>query len=105
MGHQAGDVLLQTCGSILKSSLRASDIVARMGGDEFAAILVNTDGETAAAIVDRIYDNIEAYNQENPDLPLSVAIGLATAANGSRPLREVYKEADEKMYSVKNQFR
>jgi len=105
LGHQAGDVLLQTCGSILKSSLRASDIVARMGGDEFAAILVNTDGETAAAIVDRIYDNIEAYNQENPDLPLSVAIGLATAANGSRPLREVYKEADEKMYSVKNQFR
>ncbi|MGI6144115.1 MAG: PAS domain S-box protein [bacterium] len=105
LGHQAGDVLLKTCGTLLKNSLRASDIVARVGGDEFAAILLNTDAEMAAAIVSRIYRNVNAYNEKKPGVPLSVSIGLATAINGLRPLKEVYKEADEQMYSVKNKFR
>ena len=84
--------------------LRASDIVARVGAT-LAAILLNTDAEMAAAIVSRIYRNVNAYNEKKPGVPLSISIGLATAVNGLRPLKEVYKEADEQMYSVKNKFR
>lgn len=106
-GHDMGDELLKACAFVVKSSLRSSDVLARIGGDEFAVLLPSSDRETGQNIVDRITKNIEAYNRENSSLRLSISIGIATADENSYPLRETLKEADNLMYRnkyAKDQF-
>ncbi len=101
MGHDAGDRLLKGCASVMRESLRTSDILARVGGDEFSAILLRTDKVTGEKIVRRIRENINNYNQNNEDLPLGVSIGVATAEKADYSLRELLKRADNMMYRDK----
>jgi diguanylate cyclase (GGDEF)-like protein/PAS domain S-box-containing protein len=101
MGHDAGDRLLQHCAAVLKESLRASDILARVGGDEFSAILARTDKVTAEEIVRRIRENVSIFNQNNKDLPLGISIGVATAERDDIDLLELFKRADNMMYRDK----
>ncbi|MBC7238537.1 MAG: diguanylate cyclase, partial [Chloroflexi bacterium] len=101
LGHEQGDELLQRAARILQGSVRGSDVVARVGGDEFALILPETDRKAAEKAVRRIMDAVEMDNAQHPDLPLSVSVGAATAEDPSRPLREVYTEADDVMYRDK----
>lgn len=106
-GHDMGDELLKACAFVVKSSLRSSDVLARIGGDEFAVLLPTSDRETGQNIVDRITKNIEAYNRENSNLKLSISIGIAIADENSSSLRETLKEADNLMYRnkfAKDQF-
>ena len=98
LGHARGDDLLKQCAEILCRSLRSSDILARVGGDEFAVILPATDSAVSRKIVERIRSNVNKYNQHEPELPLSISIGAATAENNDCPLEEVYRTADERMY-------
>jgi diguanylate cyclase (GGDEF)-like protein len=102
LGHNKGDEMLIRCTEALVSSLRQSDILARIGGDEFAAILPKTDSTEAEAIYARIRATIEAYNQDSTDLPLSISIGMATAnATDSSALLDTLKTADNLMYREK----
>ena len=101
MGHEAGDQLLRAAGDLLYRSLRSSDILARIGGDEFAAILPNTDHETSEKIAKRIRDNIAEHNKEHPDMPMSLSLGLATAENRETPIQATFKKADDLMYRDK----
>jgi diguanylate cyclase (GGDEF)-like protein/PAS domain S-box-containing protein len=102
IGHEQGDQLLVACSELLKKSLRESDILARIGGDEFVVILPSTDYVTGENIVNRIHDNIETFNKSSADhMPVSVSIGIATALNSSKPLQETFKEADDLMYRDK----
>ena len=101
MGHDAGDRLLKGCASVLCESLRASDILARVGGDEFSAILLSTDKVTGEEVVRRIRENINKYNLKNEDLPLGVSLGVATAEKADHSLRELFKRADNMMYRDK----
>jgi diguanylate cyclase len=102
-GHDTGDELLKACASVVKLSLRSSDVLARIGGDEFAVLLPYTGIETGQTIVDRITKNIEAFNDKNSSLKLSISIGLATADGNSSSLQEALKEADNLMYMNKFQ--
>lgn len=61
LGHDHGDSQLQECAQILKHSFRASDILARVGGDEFTALLPKTDLETGDGIVKRIRARLDSY--------------------------------------------
>lgn len=102
VGHKQGDEMLKDCAKILKKSLRCSDIIARIGGDEFVSILPRTDRETAGRIAKRIKTNVEVYNlQENNKIPLSLSLGLATAVDSSKDLEEAFKESDDLMYRDK----
>ncbi len=102
MGHHRGDNYLKACAKILKGSLRGSDVLARVGGDEFAALLPCTGSVFGEQIVSRIYSRIDKYNRNRrTHLPLSVSIGQATSQDGQESLDKTYKDADEHMYRVK----
>ncbi|WP_338834114.1 hypothetical protein MHLNE_04700 [Moorella humiferrea] len=105
LGHAKGDELLQACAGVLKTSLRRSDIVARIGGDEFAAILPKTGEKTGEDLAQRIRSAIEASNKEHPELPLHFSIGVATCQNAAESLEETFKKADDLMYRNKLQNR
>jgi len=101
MGHETGDKLLQHCAAVLKRSLRKSDILARVGGDEFSAILPNTDEVKGEKIIRRIRKNTNAYNKGNEDLPMGISVGVATAEDSKTSLKELFKRTDDMMYRDK----
>lgn len=102
LGHSKGDEMLIASANALRNSLRQSDILARIGGDEFGAILPNTDQASGEAIYNRILENIKTFNSSHTDLPLSLSVGLATVDSAEEAdLHELLKTADEFMYREK----
>ncbi|MBS3780739.1 MAG: diguanylate cyclase, partial [Desulfovermiculus sp.] len=102
LGHHHGDKQLQACAKILLKSFRASDILARIGGDEFAAIMPRTDQKAAERMQRRIQSSIENFNQQPGNhIPLSLSIGLACAHSSNVDLAEIMKQADDRMYQNK----
>lgn len=101
LGHEKGDQLLKATANILNRSVRANDIISRIGGDEFALILPRTGEETAISIGKRISKNVELYREQNPEIPLNLSIGISTSADPSHPIVEIFKEADNNMYRNK----
>ena len=101
LGHKEGDRFILACAAVLKGSMRGSDILARVGGDEFALILTRTSEEKAESIIERIRSQVERYNELQKGLPLSISLGLAVSENPREPLEEVYAAADRVMYKDK----
>ena len=101
LGHQAGDRLLVDVAVILKSCFRENDVVARMGGDEFAVIINPADEGQAAAAIRRINRAVEDYNDDDPVWPISIAIGYAVRQGEDVTLEEIYRRADAMMYANK----
>ena len=100
MGHKKGDELLVAAATSIKRSTRASDMAARVGGDEFVVILPDTGGEMAQKVARRIQDNMDDYNQKHPELLLSISLGWATAESVTGMV-DLFKQADNKMYAEK----
>ncbi len=98
MGHQKGDELIQACARVLSDSLRDEDILARIGGDEFAVLLPETDEVSGKKVIERMLSNIEKHNHECPEIPLSVAVGITTANKPGASLEKTLDSADENMY-------
>jgi len=103
LGHDQGDKILKQCADLLREIFRKSDIVARTGGDEFAALLPKTDKQAAQKIVRRIRTVFDDYNQQaKPNwIPLSISIGISVAENADNDLFVIFKEADDLMYRDK----
>lgn len=100
LGHEAGDNLLKAVARVLNKSFRGVDMVARIGGDEFAVLLPNCDIDAVKGACDRLRSLLNDYNSANPDIPLSLSIGFATKSDAVK-LSEVFKEADNNMYREK----
>ena len=92
-GHGAGDKLIKSVAKLFLRSVRKSDQVIRMGGDEFLLILWNCKMAGAEKLMDRIVK--KASEKE-----ISFSYGLALAEKGKH-MKERIKEADEKMYTMK----
>jgi diguanylate cyclase (GGDEF)-like protein len=100
LGHAEGDKLLQRVAEVLRVAFRPEDVVARIGGDEFAVILPEVDETVAESVVKRLGSRLEEHNRSYPDQPLQWSLGKATGKQGA-PLSEALKEADARMYSEK----
>jgi diguanylate cyclase (GGDEF)-like protein len=101
-GHPEGDRVLRRFARALRESLRSSDLAGRMGGDEFAACLVESDVETAGRFVARLTDHIDELVHSG-ELPPAFAVspGVAhfpTEADGADAL---FRIADERLYAAK----
>lgn len=103
LGHKAGDALLVTAAKVIRSSLRSTDIVARIGGDEFTILLPYSNPEEVKRICLRIQKAIAKYNADILNhLPLSISLGWAVAQNTvNTSMDELFKEADHNMYREK----
>jgi len=98
-GHEEGDRLLRQIALILKESCRKEDIVARMGGDEFAVFLTKTGAEAAGEIIRRIR---HCCSQKSiGPMQLSIALGSVTKDNSSQDMGKILRDAEEKMYQTK----
>jgi|GEM_PF-2021977 len=101
LGHDTGDAILVAVGGILQDSFRQEDCVARAGGDEFLILLPETSEDELSEVVKRIQDRLDKYNTVNPNLPISLSIGSATALDSSGWFK-MLKTADELMYDNKS---
>ncbi len=103
-GHLFGDRVLTWTAELIRSTLRASDIPARYGGDEFAIILPETDGEEATRAAERI---LEAFRdqafvgEQRGPVPIGASIGVATFPADGRTATELIAAADAALYRVK----
>ncbi|WP_211258245.1 sensor domain-containing diguanylate cyclase [Sphingomonas sanxanigenens] len=102
LGHAAGDAMLTDLADVLRSSVRASDIVARMGGDEFCVMMIEPeiDGDTLRA---RLVNRIDSRNATAArDYRLSASVGcIAVGATTTDDLDHWLVEADRRMYAEK----
>jgi diguanylate cyclase (GGDEF)-like protein len=113
LGHAYGDACLQEVATILNSDLRrSSDVVARLGGEEFALILPNTDGPEALWICERLREAVLHARVPGPDggegLPLSVSLGVALWDPKAFPEcdgDQLQQLADDCLYEAKRQGR
>jgi len=101
-GHEYGDIALLKVASALLDTTRDADIVGRMGGDEFAVFLPNTDVIQAEKLKERINNAIKGKRIPECDVRLSVSIGASCYEAGKLPnLLSMLASADELMYKVK----
>ena len=101
LGHDRGDMLLIKVAQLLQACFRESDIVARIGGDEFAALIADADEPEAKLIYARIYQEIDRWNNTRDQEVLSLSVGFSSSSQTEIKMRELYKRADDNMYREK----
>ena len=106
-GHDVGDQVIIGLAGLLKETLRTSDMAIRFGGEEFMALLPDTNAEGAMELAERMRKSMESTSFQTPQGPLkktlSVGVALYSGENGG--FWEVVKHADLALYQAKNQGR
>jgi diguanylate cyclase (GGDEF)-like protein/PAS domain S-box-containing protein len=99
-GHAAGDYLLQQIAQAIQASLRDSDLVARIGGDEFVMLLPNTNETMAAEIKQRILENLSSTLKKEKVVNSGLSLGVVTITDPNQ-LDGVMPLVDKRMYEEK----
>lgn len=102
-GHSAGDVVLAEVAQVLNNTLRRSDFMCRWGGEEFAALLVNTGQEEAMQIAERMREAVAtlAVRHGGIQIPATISIGLSDCLSCEQTLDAIISRADEALYAAK----
>lgn len=103
LGHKMGDKYLKMVAQIFKKLLRSEDVAARIGGDEIAVILPETNAEEVENICSRIKEKCEQLKKEDADFRdlFQVSLGCHTLNNSEQDLNQAFQRADQKMYQNK----
>jgi diguanylate cyclase (GGDEF)-like protein len=106
-GHPAGDQALKSLALLLQAESRRNDIVGRIGGEEFATVLVECGLDQAREAAERLRRQVERLRVDSDQGPLSmtVSIGLAQAVSDQERLEQLLKRADRALYQAKRQGR
>ncbi|MDP2882347.1 MAG: diguanylate cyclase [Azonexus sp.] len=106
-GHDAGDAVLKALSSLLKQSVRASDLVIRYGGEEFLIILVDSEGQAADNVAEKIRLAVESLKVQIAGITLqkTISIGIADFPTDSETFWQAVKFADVAMYQAKERGR
>lgn len=105
-GHDAGDRLLTEFACVARSNLRGGDLLARIGGEEFCAMLPGVDERQAAVIADRLRVAFAAATFSHNDVVLAGTVSIGVSQLGHKAgLRSAIRRADVAMYEAKNRGR
>jgi diguanylate cyclase (GGDEF)-like protein len=106
-GHQQGDLALVDLARLLRQSFRNSDIIARIGGDEFVVLAINANGSDATVLIDRLRKRMSDLNNSAAN-PYHISVSIGTSAwlpGGPINLDELLARADSQMYKNKRRHR
>ncbi len=103
-GHGVGDLCLKEIASHLCGAVRANDIVARLGGEEFAVVLIGADRDTAEKIGARLAAGVQFQSSRGANIGVTVSVG-AIIMEGQGDFEEYMRLADEALYDAKSQGR
>lgn len=106
-GHATGDQVIRLTADVLRHELRASDVLARFGGEEFIACLPETELEAAGVAAERIRSSLEGSSLETVQggeavLRVTASLGIAAIRKGSESLDELIERADLALYEAKH---
>ncbi len=105
-GHAMGDKILVTFANILRASVRSSDLIGRLGGDEFIAFCYGINDETIISqrskfINEKITDAAKKLMGEDMNIPLGASIGCVFVPMNGKDFSDLFKKADKALYHVK----
>jgi diguanylate cyclase (GGDEF)-like protein len=104
-GHLAGDAVLRQLASLVSANIRREDIVARVGGEEFALIAPEIGAEPARLLAEKLRSTIERTpcHFEEKDIPITSSFGVSEMRPDQPPMapKELYRLADERLYAAK----
>jgi diguanylate cyclase (GGDEF)-like protein len=103
-GHASGDVVIRQVGRIISEAIRTTDKVARFGGEEFVALLRETDLKGAAIFADRIRQTVAntVFEPEGQCLRATISIGMAEAEFTDGDIDHTIERADRALYAAKS---
>ncbi|MGE4489847.1 MAG: GGDEF domain-containing protein [Kiritimatiellales bacterium] len=105
-GHEAGDAVLKTFAQLLQKTVRKADIVCRIGGDEFAVILPETELSNAWKFIDRFFQTLEKTQPDFPTLGTKPSKGWklrASAGAAALPSENLFAAADSELLAAKRE--
>ncbi len=106
-GHDAGDAILRQLGRCMENSVRESDFIARLGGEEFAVILREASADTALGLAESLRERIarHPFSYEGLNIQVNATLGVAVFPHDGQDATALYKAADERLYRGKHQGR
>ncbi len=104
-GHNIGDLVLQQLAANIRETIRKTDVLIRMGGEEFALFLPNTSLQEALLLAERIRKQIQELRVEYRDHIIPITISLGVTEYKSESLEDLIEKADQALYQAKSNGR
>ncbi|MCP1157103.1 sensor domain-containing diguanylate cyclase [Bacillus infantis] len=100
-GHKTGDFLIKETAHLLERFFTEDAYVSRIGGDEFAVILLKKEKEQVELLAEKLAEEISRYNESSQEVKINLSIGFAFSENSRGVMERLFVEADNHMYQHK----